>query len=67
MGRKSRLFANSLASADLYSLVETATANGHEPYAYIKQVLTTLPAAQTLEDIEALLPLTLQPSEADVA
>ena len=66
MGRKSWLFANSVAganaSANLYSLVETAKANGHEPYAYIKQVLTELPAAQTLEDIEALLPFNLQPS-----
>jgi transposase len=71
MGRKSWLFANSVAganaSANLYSLVETAKANGHEPYAYIKQVLTDLPAAQTLEDIEALLPFNLQPSESKAA
>jgi len=71
MGRKSWLFANSVAganaSANLYSLVETAKANGHEPYAYIKQVLTELPAAQTLEAIEALLPFNVQPSESKVA
>ena len=71
MGRKSWLFFNSVAganaSANLYSLVETAKANGHEPYGYIKQVLTELPAAKTLEDIEALLPFNLQPSESGVA
>jgi len=71
MGRKSWLFANSVAganaSANLYSLVESAKANGHEPYAYIKQVLTGLPAAQTLEDIEALLPFNLQLSDSHVA
>ncbi len=44
------------ASANLYSLVETAKANGLEPYAYLKLVLTELPAAKTLEDIERLLP-----------
>ena len=66
MGRKAWLFANSVAganaSANLYSLVETAKANGHEPYAYIKQVLTELPAAKTIEDIERLLPFNLKPA-----
>ena len=64
MGRKSWLFSNSVAganaSANLYSLVETAKANGHEPYAYIKRVLTELPAAKTLEDVEVLLPFNVQ-------
>ncbi len=71
MGRKSWLFANSVAganaSANLYSLVETAKANGHEPYAYIKHVLTHLPAATTLEDVEALLPFNLQPAQCKAA
>ena len=65
MGRKSWLFATSVAganaSANLYSLVETAKANGHEPYAYLLTVFTNLPAAKTLEDIEALLPFNLKP------
>ena len=60
IGRKSWLFANSVAganaSANLYSLVETARANGLEPYAYLKKVMTELPAAKSLEDIERLLP-----------
>ena len=58
--RKARLFATSVegakASVHLYSLVETAKANGLEPHSYIQHVLTRLPAAQSLEDIEALLP-----------
>ena len=44
------------ASAVVYSLVETARANGHEPYTWLKHVLERLPAAKTVEDIEALLP-----------
>lgn len=59
-GRKNWLFSASVdgakASANLYSLVETAKANSLEPYAYLKQVFTQLPAAQTVEDFEQLLP-----------
>ena len=44
------------ASANLYSLIETAKANGLEPYAYLRRVYTELPQAQTVEAIEALLP-----------
>jgi len=44
------------ASANLYSLIETAKANGLEPYAYLRRIFTLLPAATTLDDIEALLP-----------
>ena len=50
--------------------METAKANGHEPYAYIKRVLrvlTELPAAKTLEDIERLLPLKLEPAAINAA
>ena len=60
IGRKAWLFSTSVdganASANLYSLVETAKANGLEPYAYLHEVLTELPAAKTVEDIERLLP-----------
>jgi transposase len=60
LGRKNWLFHQSVAgakaSANLYSLIETARANGLEPYAYLRKVLTELPQATTLEDIEALLP-----------
>ena len=60
VGRKNWLFSASVkgvkASANLYSLIETAKANGLEPYAYLRQVFTELPKADTVEAIEALLP-----------
>lgn len=65
IGRKNWLFANSQAgahaSANLYSLIETAKANDLEPYAYLKQVFTLLPQAKSLEDIAALLPWSVKP------
>ncbi|MHB8697679.1 MAG: IS66 family transposase [Sulfuricaulis sp.] len=60
IGRKNWLFSDSVrgvkASANLYSLIETAKANGLEPYAYLRRVFAELPRAQTIEAIEALLP-----------
>ena len=60
VGRKAWLFADTpagaAASAACYSLVETAKANGLEPYAYIHYVLQHIGAADTLEKWEALLP-----------
>jgi len=60
VGRKNWLFSDSVkgvkASANLYSLIETAKANGQEPYAYLQRVFTELPKAETVEAIEALLP-----------
>jgi transposase len=60
MGRKAWLFCNTPAGAEasarLYSLIETAKANGIEPYAWLRHVFTELPKATTLDDIEALLP-----------
>jgi transposase len=45
-----------VASANLYSLVETAKANGVEPHAYLAMLLERLPHAQGVEDFEAFLP-----------
>jgi transposase len=60
LGRKNWLFSDSVkgvkASANLYSLIETAKANGLEPYAYLRYVFTELPKADTVDAIEALLP-----------
>ena len=60
LGRRSWLFSATVegaqASARLYSLVETAKANRLEPYAYLRHLFTELPKAQTVEDVEALLP-----------
>lgn len=38
------------------SLIETAKANNLEPYHYLHHVFKELPRAQTVEDIEQLLP-----------
>jgi len=58
IGRKNYLFCDSVAGANastnLCSLIETAKANGIEPYAYLKTVFTELPQATTVEEIEAL-------------
>ncbi|WP_257011543.1 transposase domain-containing protein, partial [Pseudomonas lundensis] len=49
------------ASAQLYSLVETAKANGQEPYAWLRHALERLPTATSVEDYEALLPWNCEP------
>ena len=48
------------ASANLFSLVMTARANEVEPFAYLSELFARLPAATTLEAIEALLPWNLK-------
>jgi len=53
--------AGAQASANLYGLIETAKANGLEPYAYLKQVYTLLPQAQSLAEVDALLPWNFKP------
>ena len=49
-------------SANLYSLIQTAKANGLEPYAYLRRVFTELPKSTSVADIEALLPAHIDPS-----
>jgi len=60
IGRKNWMFADTVrgaeASANLYTVIETAKANGIEPYAYLRHVFAELPKATKLENIEALLP-----------
>lgn len=51
--------AGAHANALIYSLVETARANGQEPYVWLRQLLRALPGAQTVEAVEALLPWNL--------
>ncbi|WP_199266886.1 transposase domain-containing protein, partial [Pseudomonas viridiflava] len=49
------------AIAQLYSPVETAKANGQEPYAWLRHALERLPTATSVEDYEALLPRNCEP------
>ena len=59
LGRKNWLFAGSLCSgkraAAIMSLIQSARLNGHDPYAYLKDVLTRLPS-QRASEIADLLP-----------
>lgn len=64
LGRKNWLFAGSLRSgkraAAIMSLIQSARLNGHDPYAYLKDVLTRLPTQRACE-ISELLPHRWQP------
>ncbi len=51
------------ASANLYSLITSAKANGLEPYDYLRRVFTDLPKAQTVADLEVLLPGAIKPDQ----
>ena len=66
VGRKNWLFCDTVAgahaSARLYSLIETAKANGLDPYAYLRHVFTELPKVRSLAEIEALLPTRIEPT-----
>ena len=65
VGRKNWLFCDTPkgaeASAIVYSLVESAKANGIEPFAYLQHVLVQLPyfgKSHTHEELESLMPWT---------
>jgi transposase len=64
IGRKNWLFSASVngakASANLYSLIETAKANNLEPYAYLKRVFADLPNVTCFDDVDRLLPEHIQ-------
>ena len=65
IGRKNWLFAGSLRAgqraAAIMSLIQSARLNGHDPYAYLKDVLTRLPMHKNSQ-IAELLPHRWQPA-----
>jgi len=67
LGRKNWLFAGSQRAgrraAAVMSLIQSAKMNGHDPYAYLKDVLTRLPTHPN-NRIEELLPHRWQPETA---
>ena len=67
LGRKNWLFAGSLRAgrraAAAMSLIQSAKMNGHDPYAYLKDVLTRLPTHPNSR-IEELLPHRWRPDTA---
>ena len=68
--RKNFLFSDTpsgaTASARIFSVIETARANHHNPYQYLSVLLTELPQATTLEEVERLLPWNLTPEQVGV-
>ncbi len=60
LGRRNWLFNDTVrgaeAGANLYSLIETAKAQGFEPFQYLCYVFRELPRATSVEEIECLLP-----------
>ena len=66
IGRNNWLFAGSLRAgqraAAVMSLIQSARMNGHDPYAYLKDVLTRLPTHKASR-IEELLPHRWQPAD----
>jgi len=60
VGRKNWLFTDTQAgarsSARLYGLIETAKANGIEPWAYLRLVFDEMPRVTMPDEVEALLP-----------
>jgi transposase len=64
LGRKGWLFSDTVhgavASANLYSLVETAKANAVEPHGYLSRLFERLPHLTTVEHYEAMLPWNLK-------
>jgi transposase len=65
VGRKNWLFSGhpkgAAASAALYSLIETAKANGLKPYFYLRYLFDQLPLCETEADYEKLLPRSIDP------
>lgn len=65
LGRKNWLFAGSLRAgqraAAIMSLIQSARMNGHDPYVYLKDVLTRLPTHKNSQ-IDDLLPHLWRPA-----
>ena len=66
LGRSNWLFAGSLRSgqraANVMTLIQSAKMNGHDPYAYLKDVLTKLPT-RSASRFNELLPHNWQPEK----
>lgn len=64
IGRKNWLFSNTAsgakASAILYSIIETAKANGLNPVRYVEHLLTEIPKRNTNDALEDFMPWVVQ-------
>lgn len=65
LGRKNWLFSNTPrgaeSSAILYSLIESAKANGLEPYRYLRYLFDRIPVASSKDQLRVLLPDMITP------
>lgn len=65
IARKNFMFSDSVAGAEasarVFSLIETARANEHNPQHYLSVLLTELPNVESVEQVEALLPWNITP------
>ncbi|MBX7059633.1 MAG: transposase [Leptospirales bacterium] len=72
VGRKNWLFscvpAGARASALLYSIIETAKANGHEPFSYLRHLFLHFPDNRNnIEAVRDLMPCRLSPAAVHAA
>jgi transposase len=67
LGRRNWLFMGNprgaTAAATIFSLIESAKANGLEGYYYLRHILTRLPYCKSKEELRALLPHYCDPVE----
>lgn len=67
LGRRNWLFMGNMrganSAATIFSLIESAKANGLEGYYYLRHILTKLPFCQTKDDLRGLLPHYCSPSD----
>ncbi|MDB4224783.1 transposase domain-containing protein, partial [Granulosicoccus sp.] len=57
--------ADATARALIYSILESAKANKHNPLNYITSILAAMPNTESIVDIEALLPWNMSPEQAE--
>jgi hypothetical protein len=66
IGRKNWLFVGSQQAGEraavMLSLIESAKLNGHDPWAYLKDVFERLPTLKN-RDLDSLLPHNWKPAE----
>ncbi|MDB4222933.1 IS66 family transposase [Granulosicoccus sp.] len=67
IARKNFMFADTESGAEasgrVFSLIETARANHHNPQHYLSVLLAALPNVKSIDDIDALLPWNITPEQ----
>jgi len=71
MGRKAWLFSGTVAGAEassfFYGLIETAKANGLEPFQYLNYLFEKFPHAKTEDEMRKLLPMFLKKEDIKIS